>query len=176
MKQYEIKVKPVPPVLVSPSKARLTETEKVVVEKLAAGLCNKEIGTQLNVAERTIKFHVSQILLKTGLKDRHEVVAWWTHDHVEGLDRWHLLTDQMKEVLALYGAGCRFRHIAKKLGMGTSRVAHIMLAIRLTLQLKDTRSILAYAASRGQIADVNLADLEDKIVIMRNGGGKKRMA
>lgn len=170
MKQYEIKVKPVPSIVVSPSTARLTEAEKAVVERLVQGLRNKEIGQQLNIGERTVKFHIGQVLLKTGLHDRHEVAAWWKNDYVDGVERWHLLNDEMKDYLRLYGAGCRYSQIATVKGVSLTFVRQMMLAVRLTLQLKDARQVLLYAVSRGQVADVRPSEIDDKVVGMKHVG------
>ena len=48
----------------------VTDREKEVLEMLGAGRSNKEIGARLNVAERTVKFHVSRLLAKFKADDR----------------------------------------------------------------------------------------------------------
>ncbi len=53
----------------------LTAREKEVLKLIATGLLNKEIADQLNIAERTVKFHVSEILAKLGAGNRTEAVA-----------------------------------------------------------------------------------------------------
>jgi DNA-binding NarL/FixJ family response regulator len=35
------------------------------------GLSNKEIGNNLGITERTVKFHVGNVLAKLGVQDRH---------------------------------------------------------------------------------------------------------
>lgn len=52
----------------------LTGREQEVIQLLARGLQNKEIAAQLNVTERTIKFHVSSILAKLQAGNRTEAV------------------------------------------------------------------------------------------------------
>ena len=53
----------------------LTEREQEVLELMAQGLQNKEIGARLTITERTVKFHVSSILGKLGAGNRTEAVA-----------------------------------------------------------------------------------------------------
>jgi DNA-binding NarL/FixJ family response regulator len=45
-----------------------------VVRLLAGGYSNREIGTALGVAERTVKNHVSSILAKLWVRDRTRAV------------------------------------------------------------------------------------------------------
>ena len=52
----------------------LTERETEVLRLLAAGYSNQEIAAALQVAEGTIKNHVSSILSKTGVRDRTRAV------------------------------------------------------------------------------------------------------
>jgi DNA-binding NarL/FixJ family response regulator len=53
----------------------LTSRELEVLEQLALGLQNKEIGAALSITERTVKFHVSAILGKLDAGNRTEAVA-----------------------------------------------------------------------------------------------------
>ena len=48
----------------------LTEREKEVLQLLAAGLTNKEIGSRLDIAENTVKNHLKSILGKLHLQNR----------------------------------------------------------------------------------------------------------
>lgn len=54
----------------SPAEARLTERERAVLGKLARGLSNSEIASELFLAEATVKKHLTQAMRKIGQPDR----------------------------------------------------------------------------------------------------------
>jgi DNA-binding CsgD family transcriptional regulator/tetratricopeptide (TPR) repeat protein len=53
----------------------LTERERQVLELVAAGATNREIGEQLHMAEKTASVHVSRILTKLDVRSRTEAAA-----------------------------------------------------------------------------------------------------
>jgi len=58
----------------------LTEREREVLALVAAGKSNKEIAQMLEVTERTVEFHVGNVLGKLGVSSRVEA-AVWAKDH-----------------------------------------------------------------------------------------------
>lgn len=56
------------------SEIHLTDRELEVLRMLAGGFTNREIGGALNLAEGTIKNHVSMVLSKLGVRDRTRAV------------------------------------------------------------------------------------------------------
>jgi two-component system, NarL family, response regulator len=53
----------------------LTSRELEVLKMVANGMGNKEIAAQLNIAEVTVKLHVSHVLEKLSVKDRTEAAT-----------------------------------------------------------------------------------------------------
>jgi two-component system, NarL family, response regulator DevR len=59
-----------------PAIASLTDQERKVLEQLAEGKTNREIGTALFLSEKTVKNYVSRILDKLGLSRRAQAAAY----------------------------------------------------------------------------------------------------
>lgn len=59
-----------------PAIASLTDQERKVLEQLAEGKTNREIGTVLFLSEKTVKNYVSRILDKLGLSRRAQAAAY----------------------------------------------------------------------------------------------------
>jgi two-component system, NarL family, response regulator DevR len=59
-----------------PAFASLTDQERKVLEQLAEGKTNREIGAVLFLSEKTVKNYVSRILDKLGLSRRAEAAAY----------------------------------------------------------------------------------------------------
>ncbi|MDX2273793.1 MAG: response regulator transcription factor [Cyanobacteriota bacterium] len=64
------------PIMQLDPKIELTPTETRVIQYVAKGMSNREIAEALNVSQRTIESHVSNMLGKTGLHNRTELARW----------------------------------------------------------------------------------------------------
>lgn len=69
----------------APDLSRFTERERDTLILVAQGKSNSEIAGELFVAPATVKTHVSNILMKLGVKDRLHAVIWaYEHGVVNG--------------------------------------------------------------------------------------------
>lgn len=59
-----------------PGLARLTPTEGRILEMIAEGMTNREIGEHIHLAEKTVKNYVSTILAKLQVSRRAEAAAY----------------------------------------------------------------------------------------------------
>lgn len=64
------------PTINVPFDVELTPTELKVVQFVSRGMANREIAVELQVSQRTIESHVSNMLGKTGLHNRTELARW----------------------------------------------------------------------------------------------------
>jgi two-component system, NarL family, response regulator LiaR len=65
---------------------QLTEREMDVLRLIARGMSNKEIASELSVAEKTVKTHVSNILQKLHLADRTQAALYAVRERLVELD------------------------------------------------------------------------------------------
>lgn len=54
----------------------LTDREQEVLRLLATGICNRDMGSVLFIAESTVKTHIEHILSKLGVSDRVQAAVW----------------------------------------------------------------------------------------------------
>lgn len=59
----------------APTAAPVSPREQEVLELLAEGLSNKEIGASLGISEHTARFHVNALLARLGARSRTEAVV-----------------------------------------------------------------------------------------------------
>ncbi|WP_337061474.1 response regulator transcription factor [Kineococcus sp. G2] len=59
-----------------PRIAALTPTERTVLEHIAEGLTNRQIGERMFLAEKTIKNHVTSLLAKLGMERRTQAAVF----------------------------------------------------------------------------------------------------
>jgi len=58
------------------AQAQLSAREQEVLDLIAAGKSNNDIANNLLISVRTVKFHVSSILSKLGVKNRTQAALW----------------------------------------------------------------------------------------------------
>lgn len=59
----------------------LSTREEQVLRRIMAGLSNRQIGSELGIAERTVKVHVGSVFRRIGVADRTSA-AMWARDHL----------------------------------------------------------------------------------------------
>jgi DNA-binding CsgD family transcriptional regulator len=57
---------------------RPNERERRVLDLLVEGRTNPEIAAALGITVDGAKWHVGELMARTGLKDRHALARWWT--------------------------------------------------------------------------------------------------
>ena len=61
-------------VMRAPRASRLTARERDILRLVASGRTNKAIAATLNISERTVKFHIGEILARLGASNRAQAV------------------------------------------------------------------------------------------------------
>jgi DNA-binding NarL/FixJ family response regulator len=61
---------------------QLTAREREVLRHIARGYAYKEIARQLNISTKTVETHVSSVLRKLQLSNRHELTRWATERRI----------------------------------------------------------------------------------------------
>jgi DNA-binding NarL/FixJ family response regulator len=56
---------------------RMSQRERQIANALLKNLTNKEIASELNISERTVKFHVSNLLTKFKVQRRSDLLVLW---------------------------------------------------------------------------------------------------
>jgi DNA-binding NarL/FixJ family response regulator len=69
-----------------PGDVRLSQRERQIASALCKNLTNKEIANELNISERTVKFHVSNLLSKFNVQRRSDLVMLWYGQAGNGLN------------------------------------------------------------------------------------------
>jgi DNA-binding NarL/FixJ family response regulator len=65
-----------------PELDQLTPREQEILEHIARGYLYKEIAAMLGISARTVETHVSQVLRKLHLTNRHQLARWATQHRV----------------------------------------------------------------------------------------------
>ena len=65
-----------PPAEVDPELDQLSPREREVLRHIARGYLYKEIALRLSISQKTVEAHVSAVLRKLQLSNRHELSRW----------------------------------------------------------------------------------------------------
>ena len=63
---------------------KLTRRAMEVAELVALGLTNHEIAKRLFLSDRTVEWHIEQILNKLGFSSRSQIAAWVARSQATG--------------------------------------------------------------------------------------------
>ena len=67
------------------SLAELTQREREIVRLIVDGASNKEVASNLNISERTVKGHLSNVFQKLGVTDRLKLMLYVREGKVRGI-------------------------------------------------------------------------------------------
>jgi len=76
----EVALSRLPPEMLS----TLTRRELDIVKLIADGATNKEVGVELDISDRTVKGHLSNIFLKLGIPDRMKLMLFLNDERQQG--------------------------------------------------------------------------------------------
>jgi len=67
------------------SRAELTQREREIVRLIVEGASKKEVASSLNISERTVKGHLSNVFQKLGVTDRLKLMLYVREGKVRGI-------------------------------------------------------------------------------------------
>jgi DNA-binding NarL/FixJ family response regulator len=70
-----------------PVGTEISRREQDIVDGLLLNLSNKEIANKLNISERTVKFHVSNLLTKFNVQRRADLILLWYQQKTQDSER-----------------------------------------------------------------------------------------
>ena len=70
------------PAEVDPEMDQLTPREREVLRQIARGYSYKQVARRLSISVKTVETHVSNVLRKLQLSNRHELARWASHRRI----------------------------------------------------------------------------------------------
>lgn len=64
----------------------LTKKQWGVVVQLSKGLSNREIGNNLFICEKAVKYHITNLNKRLGTKRREQIVSWFLEVKINNAD------------------------------------------------------------------------------------------
>lgn len=81
----DLLVRRVPAQAAPPRVSTLTSREREIFDLITAGMSNNEVARALVLSEKTVKFHVSNLLRKLGVRNRAQAIVWaWDQGVLSG--------------------------------------------------------------------------------------------
>ncbi len=147
----------------------LTARETQVLEGLKKYKANKEIANDLNLSERTVKFHVSSLLAKAGVSGRMALVTW--DPRVLGEPStdfgycYSLLSERDKQIIKMVALNLPLEQISKLIGITTIRyhVLKIYYALGITPEKVPIRD-MRYEVTRSMYRERLITEEDEKMV------------
>jgi two-component system, NarL family, nitrate/nitrite response regulator NarP len=68
---------------------QLTRRERALLESLSTGLTNRELARDFQISDNTVKFHLSNLYEKLGVKNRAQAIAFYYASRLPGEARGH---------------------------------------------------------------------------------------
>ncbi|WP_395452883.1 LuxR C-terminal-related transcriptional regulator [Azospirillum melinis] len=127
----------------------LSDRQREVVKRAAAGLSNKMIGRELGITEGTVKIHMTAAMKVLGVRHRYELPGVLVTAQSAGRRVRVQLTDRQNEVLGLVADGLRGKEIASRLGIGGGTVKQHMTAILRTVGVSNRAGAVAWWLRNG---------------------------
>jgi DNA-binding NarL/FixJ family response regulator len=83
LQQHVNAIPPLTPPIQVNHEVKVTSSELKILREVAKGFGNKKISTELKLSQRTVESHISNLLSKTGLKNRTELARWVIESRME---------------------------------------------------------------------------------------------
>ncbi len=76
LNEFRLRTGPLPPGDGTPRRERLSPRQLDVLALVAQGMTYKEVGAQLCLSERTIKYHMAEVITRLQLENRAQVIEY----------------------------------------------------------------------------------------------------
>jgi DNA-binding NarL/FixJ family response regulator len=132
--------------------AQLGRREREVLLRLVEGALNKEIASELNLTERTVKFHVSTLLDAFGVDGRLELIRLAARAEAAGqASESPRFTRRQRQVLRGVAAGRANKAIGRRLEITERTVKHHVSNLLQASKVPDRKALMLRALASGWV-------------------------